>query len=115
MKDTTELRGLGDLKTATTTHLRAKPAREGTEYLDLYLASAEKKRLARLMQTWEKQKRRAEGRHAAVDGSMARLEEKMGLERSAGADPHIGPDAGDEEAPAPDYARRQWNMMPVEY
>lgn len=41
MKDASELKGLGDLRTSITTHLRSKPAQEGTEYLDLYLAGNE--------------------------------------------------------------------------
>ena len=115
MKDATELKGLGDLRTAITTHVRSKPSQEGTEYLDLYLASKEKKRLAKLTQTWEKQKTRAQGRHAAVNESIAKLEEKVGLERSADADSLTEPAAGDGQTPAPDYTRRQWKTMSLDY
>ena len=115
MKDTSELKGLGDLRTSITTHLRSKPAQEGTEYLELYLASNEKKRLAKLTQTWEKQQRRAQERHTAVNQSVAKLEEKVGLEKTVETDPLTKPSAGDGQAPAPDYTRRQWKKMSLDY
>ena len=115
MRDSTELKGLGDLRTSITTHVRSNPAREGTEYLDLYLATNEKKRLARLTHTWEKQKRRVQARHVAVSKSMARLEEKVALEKRTDAALPPDPSAGESQAPASDYARRQWKTMDVEY
>lgn len=115
MNDVTGLKGLGDLKTAATTHLRSKPPQEGTEYLELYLASNEKKRLAKLTQTWEKQGRRARERQAAVNRSIAELEEKVGLEKpSPQASPgELNPGQGQPEAS--DYTRRQWQTMPLDY
>ena len=115
MKDSTELKGLGDLRTSITTHVRSNPAREGTEYLDLYLASTEKKRLARLIHTWEKQQRRTQARHVAVSKSMAKLEEKVALERRTDTTLPPDPSAGESKATAPDYTRRQWKTMDVEY
>lgn len=115
MKDVTELKGLSDLRTAITTHVRSKPAQEGTEYLELYLASNEKKRLGKLTQTWEKQQRRAHRRQAAVSQSIAKLEKKVGLAETpdGGLSPEAEP--GEGQDPAPDYTRRRWKTMPLEY
>lgn len=114
-KDVAELKGLSDLKTAITAHLRSKPAQEGTEYLELYLASNERKRLAKLTRTWEKQQRRAQERHAAVSESVAKLEKKVGLEKTPGQAPLRESSADDGPRPAPDYTRRQWKTMSLDY
>ncbi len=115
MGDITELKGLNDLRTATTTHLHSIPHHEGTEYLELYLASNEKKRLAKLTKTWERQQRRTQARRAAVIQSIAKLEKKVGLENNIGPDPLAEPVAGDWQPPAPDYTRRRWKKMTVDY
>lgn len=115
MKDVTELKGLSDLRTAMTTHVRSKPPQEGTEYLELYLASNEKKRLAKLVQTWEKQKDRAQERHVAVSESIANVEHKLGLEQTAEGSNSLTEPSADSKQAAPDYQRQQWNTMPLDY
>lgn len=115
MRDVTELKGLGSLRTATTTHLRAKPPQEGTEYLELYLAKNEEKRLVKLMQTWEKQRNRAQERHQAVGRSIVKLEQEVGLDKMPSQGAPSKPGAGDGQAPAPDYTQRQWKRMPLDY
>ena len=115
MGDVTELKGLNDLKTATTIHLRSMPHHEGMEYLELYLASNEKKRLAKLAQTWERQQRRTQARRTQVIQSIAKLEEKVGLERNMEPDRPAEPAVGDGQLPAPDYTRRRWKKMTLDY
>ncbi|MDP2951882.1 MAG: hypothetical protein Q8O76_01020 [Chloroflexota bacterium] len=113
MKDTTALKGLGDLKTATTARLRSLPPQEGMEHLYLYLANKEKKRLAKLTETWEKHQRRTRERLATTDKALARLEEKVGLGTTTAPLPHPRP--GEEQPEAPDYTRRPWKTISLEY
>lgn len=113
-----ELKGLNDLKTAMTVRLRSKPAREGTEYLELYLATNEKKRLANLTRTWKKQATRTQARRAAVIESIATLEKKVGvgIEGTSGLRPSTRPATEDRQlAPYPEYTQRRWGKVSLDY
>ena len=115
MKDVTSAKGLGDLRTAITTRVHAKPPQKGTTHLDLYLLSKEKQRL-------EKELARLEQRQGRIQEHLAELREKMGtLEQEAnqeGSSDNPSTDIGDGEkqpAPATQYRQGRWKKMTLDY
>lgn len=114
-KTVSDMKGVSDLKTGITAHLRSKPRTEGEEYLQLYLAGKEKARLGRMARTWEKMAIRTQERRSMVKEDITKLEKRVGLERPADVAPRTEPIVGDGQKPAPNYTRRQWKTMPLDY
>lgn len=59
-------RGMRDLRTAGTVHIRSKPALDGQRYLDLYLLHRDRSR-------WKRMKDRAERSLDGIDKTLVRL------------------------------------------
>jgi len=114
MGDVTSLKGIGDVRTALSTRLHSKPAQKGTAHRDLYLLGKEKEREEKEIARLERQQRRVKEHLAETVQIIARLQQEAQTEDQV---LEIAPDpaAGNRRARAPEYTRRQWKTMPLEY
>lgn len=76
MRCTTSLRGLSDLKTASTVHVHCKPHSADETHLDLFLLNKEKERLEKKHMMLEHQQRCIRERVNAIVRNMAKLERR---------------------------------------
>ena len=115
MRDVTNAKGLGDLRTAITNRVHAKPPQKGTAHLDLYLLSKEKQRLEKELTRMEQRQRRIQEHLTEIRQMMSTLEQEAERERSPD-NPSTDLVGGKEEsAPASQYSQRQWKKMTFEY
>ena len=115
MGDVTELKGLGNIRTALSTRLHSKPAQKGTAHRDLYILGNEKKRLEKEVVRLERQQKRVQEHLAEVCQTIKELEKEAQREESSqGASTDV---AGGEKQPAPasQYSRRRWKKMTLDY
>jgi hypothetical protein len=115
MRDVTSAKGLGDLRTAITNRVHAKPPQKGTAHLDLYLLSKEKQRLEKELSRLERRQRRIQEHLVEIRQMMGKLEQEAECERSPD-NPSIDL-AGRKKEPAPasQHNQRQWKKMTLEY
>ena len=115
MRDVTNAKGLGDLRTAITNRVHAKPPQKGTAHLDLYLLSKEKQRLEKELTRLEQRQRRIQEHLVEIRQAMGTLEQEAEGERSP--DNPLTDLAGEKKGPAPasQYSQRQWKKMTFEY
>jgi len=114
MKDVTNAKGLGDLRTATTHHIPSKPPRHGTTYLDLYSLSMEKQRLEKELSRLEQRQKRICERLGEVQRAMEKLANAAQAEKEARnslTEPGAFSQLGANERPG----ERQWKKMTVNY
>ena len=114
-KTASDLKGISDLKTGITAHLRSKPATEGEEYLRLYLGGKEKVRLGRMSKTWEKLGKRTRERRDMVSKDIAKMERKMGVVKPSETGPLLKPEGAQRQTAPPEHTRRQWKKLSVDY
>lgn len=115
MRDVTDAKGLGDLRTAITTRVHAKPPQKGTVHLDLYLLSREKQRLERELARLEQRQRRILEHLGEIHQAMGTLEEETETE---GPCEHPSTDVGAGEkrpASASQYSQSRWKKMTLDY
>jgi len=115
MKSVTGIKGLGDLRTATSHHITAMPSLKGTAHLDLYLLDMERQRLEKELSCVEMRRRRINSRLEEIKKNMERLNESAaqghGLLNS-----HFTERAeGKQGAPAKRDGHGKCKMMSVEY
>ena len=115
MGDVTELRGLGDMRTALSTRLHSKPAQKGTAHRDLYILGNEKKRLEKELVRLERQQRRVQEHLAETVQEIAKLQHEAQLEDSSQAASTISVTRERQSAAPPDYSRRRWKKMTLDY
>jgi len=115
MKDVTSAKGLGDLRTAIATRVHAKPPQKGTAHLDLYLLSKEKQRLEKELVRLERQQRRVQEHLAETVQEIAKLQQEAQLEDSSQEASTISVTRERQSAPPPDYSRRRWKKMTLDY
>ena len=117
MKDGTKAKGLGNLPTATTKRLRARPPQRGTAHLDMYLISTEKRRLEEELAHLEERQRRVRERLKGNQEELTRLRQVARVEAEDGEGPnHNGAKTMDlPPQPSPGQAPRPWRTMPLEY
>ena len=110
MKETVRVRGLGDLRTATTHHIPASPPRRGTTYLDLFALAMERHRLGQELAGIERRRKRVLDRLAEAEDVMSRLISTAQQQKDATAHftesgmPENGGNGG-----------QQWQTVPIEY
>jgi hypothetical protein len=115
MKDVTSAKGVSDLRTALTTRVHAKPPQKGTAHLDLYLLSKEKQRLEKELVRLERQQRRVQEHLAGTVQEIAKLQQEAQLEDSSQEASTIPVTRERQSGPPPDYSRRPWKKMTLDY
>ena len=108
-----KLRGVGDVRTALSTRVRATPPQKATVHRDLYLRGTEKVRLENEIARLEQQQGRVKEHLAETIRAIARLQQEAQMEIQALETPP-DPETGNRRAPVPER-EGQWNTMPVEY
>ena len=116
MKDVTNVKGLGNLQTATTKRLRARPPQRGTAHLDMYLVSTEKRRLEEELAHLEDRGKRLRERLTGSQEELARLRQVAQEEEADERSDYDGGKTMDipPQSP-PGQAQRPWRTMPLEY
>jgi len=115
MRDVTDAKGLGDLRTAITTRVHSKPPQKGTAHLDLYLLSKEKQRLEKELSRLEQRQGRIQEHLAEIHKAMSTLEQEAEQERSSD-DPSTAIGAGKKQpAPPGQNSQRRWKKMTLDY
>jgi len=115
MRDVTNAKGLGDLRTAITNRVHAKPPQKGTAHLDLYLLSKEKQRLEKELTRLEQRQRRIQEHLTEIRQMMSTLEQEAECERSLD-NPSTDLAGGKKQpTPATQHSQRRWKKMTVEY
>jgi hypothetical protein len=102
MRSVTDARGLGDLRTAITSRIHAKPPRKGTAHLDLYLLDMERQRLEKELARLERRRERIQGHLAEIAKAMA----KLGQEATSEQEPAV---------PSTEHSYRQRKTMELGY
>jgi len=115
MRDVTNAKGLGDLRTAITNRVHAKPPQKGTAHLDLYLLSKEKQRLEKEVTRLERQQKRVREHLTEVCQTIEELEKEAQLEGSSQMASIDLAGGKKEPAPASQYGQRRWKKMTLEY
>ena len=115
MRDVTNAKGLGDLRTAITNRVHAKPPQKGTAHLDLYLLSKEKQRLEKELTRLEQRQKRIQEHLTEIRQMMSTLEQEAECERSLDNPSTDLAEGKNESAPASQYSQRQWKKMTFEY
>lgn len=114
MKNVTEIKSLGDMRTATSHHITAKPPLKGTTYLDLYLLDKEKQRLEKELFQLAQRQRRINERLTEIAKSMDKLaeaaQEEQKIER-----PSATTATGKQAATIQQDKGRQWKTMALQY
>ena len=115
MKSVTEVKGLGDLRTATSHHITAMPSLKGTAHLDLYLLDMERQRLEKELSCVEMRRRRINSLLEDIKKKMERLNESA-LQGHGLLNGHSTERAaGKQGAPAKRDGHGKWKRMAVEY
>lgn len=115
MGDVKEHKGLGDIRTATSTRLHSKPAQKGTAHRDLYLLGKERERLEKEIVRLEWQKKRVEEHLVEVRKTMEKLEEEAEQERLSEESSTEFRPRGNQPAPLVKYSQRALKKMPFDY
>ena len=115
MKSVTGLKGLGDLRTATTHHITALPSLKGTTHLDLYMLDMEKQRLEKELSNVEMRRRRVNSRLEEIRKNIERLNESALQGHSFLNSRSTERAAGKQGATAKRDGHGKWKMMSVEY
>ena len=76
MKGVTTARGLSDLRTATSRHVRAIPPQKGTSYLELYLLNMERQRLASELARIDHRRGQISDRLGQIDRKVVGLQQR---------------------------------------
>jgi len=114
MKSVTEIKSLGDIRTATSHHISAKPPLKGTTYLDLYLLDKEKQRLEKQLFCMGQRQRRINERLSEIRKGMEELAESAQEEQMVNK-PSATTAAGEQVAPIQQRGGRQWKKMALDY
>ena len=114
MKSVTETKSLGDIRTATSHHITAKPPLKGTDYLNLYLLNKEKQRLEQELALVQKRQGRIHGRLAEIRKSMEKMAEAAQEEQKVNQ-PSATAAAGEQAASIQEHGGRQWKRLAVDY
>ena len=115
MGDVTELKGLGNIRTALSTRLHAKPAQKGTAHRDLYIIGNEKKRLEKEVTRLERQHKRVRDHLVEVCQAIEELEKEAQLEGSSQMGSIDLAGGKKEPPPASQYSQRRWKKMTLDY
>ena len=115
MGDVTELKGLGDIRTALSSRLHSKPAQKGTAHRDLYILGNEKRRLEKELVRLERQQKRVQEHLAETVQEIAKLQQEAQLEDSSQEASTIPVTRERQSARPPDYSQRRWKKMTVDY
>lgn len=107
-----DLKSVSDLNTIINKGIRAIPAGEGGDYLDLFLLEKERERLAQETAWMKKRRMRIARKVADIDKAMAKHEEKALQSKalSSGQLSHCkqSPETPSEKGPG-------WNRLPIGY
>jgi hypothetical protein len=114
MKEITRAKGLGELRTAASHHIPAKPPRKGTTYLDLFSLSMERQRLEQELAGIERRRKRIFDRLAEVQSAMEKLVNTAQQEKAAQS-ASAKPAAHQQAASSEQHGGQQWKKMPVGY
>ena len=117
MKDVTNTKGLGQLRTATTTRLRSKQSQKGTAHLDLYLLSKDKQRLEQELANLKRQQDCKQKHLAEVRSVMEIIMTEAQLE-DALAEGSTAParrESQSRKVRHPECSERQWETMTLDY
>ncbi|MBI2848796.1 MAG: hypothetical protein HYX88_01520 [Chloroflexi bacterium] len=104
------VKGLSDLRTATTGHLHAKPPQKGTEYLNMYLLDREAQRMEKELANMEHRQKRMLARLAEIREAIAKLGEEAREGRLT-----LPQGAVQEKASGPDHQKERWRKISVDY
>ena len=116
MKSVTELKSLGDIRTATSHHIASKPPLKGSTHLDIYLLDKERQRLEKELSGLEVRGRRILERLGEIRKAMDMLKQKAEeAEQERLADGHPTATEVKQPAPASQSSHRQWKKMTLSY
>lgn len=73
MRDSSQLKNLGDMRTTISTHVRSLPRREGEAYLEVYLLDKEKQRLEAEQAVLAKRQRHIERRAREISHAIEKI------------------------------------------
>ena len=108
------LKGLGDMRTALTTRIHSKPPQKGTAHRDLHILGKERDRLETELMRLERQRKRGQKHLAEILQTIAKLQQEAQIEdMSLGTS--ADPGDGNRCTATPEYTRRQWKTMSVDY
>lgn len=109
MKSVSDLKGLADMRTALSTHLRSRSRDKGTPYQEIFSFGMEGLRLERELELGTKRQSRVKRRLGEVRKV---IEARMGQVRGTDPRPGLPPvEAGSDEPPS----SHPWQTMTVEY
>ena len=114
MRNVTDLKGLGDIKTALSTRTHSKPAQKGTAHRDLYLLVKEKERLERELVQLERKQKRVQKHLAEILQTIAKLQQEAQIE-DVSLETSADPGDGNTRTATPEYMCRQWKTMSLNY
>ena len=115
MRDVTDAKGLGDLRTAITTRVHSKPPQKGTAHLDLYLLSKEKQRLEKELSRLEQRQGRVQEHLAETLKTIKELQQEAQVEGSSQEASSVSAARERQSPPLPEYSRRRWKKMTLDY
>lgn len=113
MRSVNDIKSLGDVKSAISSHARAMPRLKGSTYLDVFLLDKERQRLETELAMLDKRKRRIEQRVAEIQQAMEKMISRAQAASAAGA----GESAGEPSAPATsrETGPGAWRTLSIEY
>jgi len=110
VRGVTELSGLREIKSMTSSKKRSIPRVQSSAYLDLYMLKKEKDRIEKEVYILEKRKNSMQKRLAGIDAEMKKLEQKEAGERQMNDGETNA--AASRKNPAKD---KDWKTMAIKY
>lgn len=117
MKSITEVKGLGDIRTAISTRARSASRQKSSAYLDILALGMEKMRLETELAWIGKRQKRLEERLGETQATMEKLLRQVQQDQGASL-PASNQDAEERrtrESAHPGQRSRNWRRMTVEY
>jgi predicted nucleic acid-binding Zn-ribbon protein len=104
----TELSGLREIRTMTSSKKRSIPRVQSSAYLDLYMLKKEKDRIEKEIYILEKRKDSTQKRLAGIDAEMKKIEQKEVCERPMN-------DAETKAVAPGKNPAKEWKTMAIKY
>ena len=117
-KTVSDFKGVPDIKTAISKHIRSMPRQDDRYYLDLYLLQKEQQRLEREAGWADKRKKRVQKRASDVQQEIAAQEKKAleGMSILQESPPDRPSQIEDKEETQSDkHKAKKWTTMSLEY
>ncbi|MBI2871834.1 MAG: hypothetical protein HYY00_01420 [Chloroflexi bacterium] len=114
MKRVTELKALGDIRTAVRARIHSKTPQKGTAHRDLYLLSKEKDRLEKGLARLDRERKRILDHLVETFKALGKLQQKARGELEA-LETTSEPAECNRPATASQHPRGRWRTVPLDY